>query len=222
MPAYKSFRRDLAVSYNNYGLLQNAQRRTADAERSFQQALSLQAVLVEQDPRDTSLQSSFGGIYNNLGTVLEELHRTEAAAEAYQQAVKHQAAAQQRAPSVARYRTFLSKHYYTYGRVLRELGRPDEAIRVALARRELWPNDPQRLFTVAEELALASQRLTGDERSGRTAQQGAALVLETLRQAVAAGLAVPANLGSNAAFAALKNQAGFADLVKNELPPGER
>jgi hypothetical protein len=123
---------------------------------------------------------------------------------------------------VARYRTFLSKHYYNYGRVLRELGRPAEAIRVALARKELWPNDPQRLFTVAEELALASQRLAGAEHSGMTAQQGAAFAVETLRQAVAAGLAVPADLGNKAAFAGLKNQAGFAELVKNELPPGER
>jgi hypothetical protein len=37
-----------------------------------------------------------------------------------------------------------------------------------------------------------------------------------------AGLVVPADLGSNEAFAALKNQAEFAELVKNELPTGER
>lgn len=221
-PAYKSFRRDLAVSYNNLGRLQNALHQTEVAERSFQQALSLQEALVEQHPRDVGLQSSLGGIYNNLGTVLEELHRTEAAAEAYQRAVEHQTAAHQRAPSVERYRTFLSKHYYNYGRILRQLGRPEDAIRVALARKELWPDNPQRLFTVAEELALASQRLTGGEQGGMTAQQGAALALQTLRQAVAAGLVVPADLGSKGAFAALKNQAGFAELVKHELPTGDR
>jgi len=57
-------------------------------------------VLVEQHPRDMSLQSSLGGIYNNQGTVLEEQDRTAAAAEAYRRAVEHQAAALQRAPAV--------------------------------------------------------------------------------------------------------------------------
>ncbi len=220
-PAYKSFHRDLAVSYNNLGLLQNALHETEDAERSFQQALSLQERLVAQHPRDAGLQSSLGGICNNLGTVLEELNRAEAAVEAYERAVEHQTAAHRRAPSVERYRSFLSKHYYNYGRVLRQLGRPEDAIRVALARKELWPDNPQRLFTVAEELAQASQRLASGEQSGVTAQQGAALAVQTLRQAVAAGLVVPTDLGSNGAFAALKNQAGFAELVKNELPTGK-
>jgi tetratricopeptide (TPR) repeat protein len=221
-PAYKSFHRDLAVSYNNLGLLQNARQQAADAERSFQQALSLQEALVAQHPRDAGLQSSLGGICNNLGTVLEEQHRTEAAAEAYQRAVEHQTAAHERAPSVERYRSFLSKHYYNYGRVLRRLGRPEDAIRVAQARKGLWPNHPQRLFTVAEELALASQLLTSEGKNGVTAQQGAALAVQTLRQAVAAGLVVPTDLGSKGAFAALRNQAGFAELVKIELPTGKR
>jgi tetratricopeptide (TPR) repeat protein len=154
--------------------------------------------------------------------VLEELNRTEAAAEAYERAVEHQTAAHQRAPSVERYRSFLSKHYYNYGRVLRQLGRPEDAVRAALARKELWPNNPQRLFTVAEELALASQLLDGGEQHGVTAQQGATLAMQTLREAVAAGLAVPPDLESNRAFAALKNQAGFAELVKNERPTGKR
>ncbi len=216
VPADKSFRRDLAVSYNNLGLLQNARQQTAEAEGSFQQALSLQEVLVAQHPRDAGLQSSLGGICNNLGTVLEQLHRTEAAAEAYQRAVGYQQAAHERAPSVERYRSFLSKHYYNYGRVLRQLGRPEEAIRVALERKELWPNDPQRLLTVAEELALASQLLPGGEHHGLTARQGTALAMETLRQAVAAGLVVPGDLDRNQAFAGLQNQAEFAELVKHE------
>jgi len=219
-PAYKSFRRDLAVSYNNLGLLQNARQRTAEAEGSFQQALTLQEALVAQHPRDAGLQSSLGGICNNLGTVLEELHRTEAAADAYLRAVEHQTAAHERAPSVERYRSFLSKHYYNYGRVLRELERPDEAIRVALERRKLWPNQPQRLFTVAEELALASQLLASREQPGMTAQQGTELALQTLQQAAAAGWVAPADLASNQAFAGLQNQAGFAELVKHEQTLG--
>ena len=125
------------MSLNNLGLAQSRLRRTADAERSFRQALDLQESLVRQNPHDLDLQSNLGGIYNNLGMLLEQLQRNAEAADDYRHAVEHQQIASAHAPQVSRYRAFLSKHYYNYGRVLRRLGRPDEAARVALARREL-------------------------------------------------------------------------------------
>ena len=108
-------------------MLQSERQQTAEAEKSFQQALELQERLVGQYPQDVELQSSLGGIYNNMGIVLEELQRTAEAAEAYQKAVEYQQAAFTRASTVARYRTFLSKHFYNYGRVLRQLGRAEDA-----------------------------------------------------------------------------------------------
>jgi hypothetical protein len=116
---------------------------------------------------------------------------------------------------VARYRSFLSKHYFNYGRVLRQLGRPDDAARVALERKGLWPNDPQRLFAVAEELALASKCLAGTRRPGMDTEQCAMLAIDALRGAVAAGLQVPKDLPGNEAFAALKDRADFVELVKH-------
>lgn len=212
VPARTSYRRDLAVSYNNLGLMQSEWQQTADAEQSFRHALELQTALVEQHPGDVGLESSLGGIYNNLGIVLEAAPRLAEAAEAYRHAVAHQQVAFARATSVARYRVFLSKHYYNYGRVLRQLGAGDQAARVALTRRELWPHDPQRLLTVAEELGLASQCLGATTGTGMTADQCATAALETLRQAVAAGLQVPAGLGQTEAFAALKDRPEFTDL----------
>jgi serine/threonine protein kinase/Tfp pilus assembly protein PilF len=214
-PAQKSYRRDLAVSYNNLGMLQSELRQTAEAERSFRQALELQDLLVGQDPEEVGLQSSLGGMWNNLGIVLEEQQRTAEAAEAYQTAIEHQRRAFAHAAKVARYRSFLSKHYFNYGRVLRQLGRPDDAARVALERKDLWPNDPQRLFAVAEELALASKCLAGTRRPGMDAGQCATLAIDALRGAVAAGLQVPKDLLGNEAFAALKDRADFVELVKH-------
>jgi eukaryotic-like serine/threonine-protein kinase len=213
-PVHNSYRHDLAVSYNNLGLAQSRLGRTADAERSFRQALDLQEVLVRQNPYDLDLQSNLGGIYNNLGTLLEELQRNAEAADDYRHAVEHQQIAWKGAPQVSRYRMFLSNHYYNYARILRRLGRPDEAARLALARRDLWPGDPQHLYAVAEELALATGLLARSNRGGASAQQCAESAVETLRQAKAAGWVPPSNDDWSKSFAALKDRPGFAELVK--------
>jgi hypothetical protein len=48
-----------------------------------------------------------------------------------------------------------------------------------------------------------------------TADRCAALAMSTLREAVAAGLQVPPDLGRNAAFAALQDRQEFAELMKH-------
>jgi eukaryotic-like serine/threonine-protein kinase len=213
-PAQNSYRHDLAVSLNNLGLAQSRLRKAAAAERSFRQALVLQESLVRQNPRDLELQSNLGGIYNNLGMLMEELQRNTDAADNYRHAVEHQQIARTHAPQVSRYQAFLSNHYYNYARVLRRLGRPDEAAHVALARRELWPNDPQHLYAVAEELALATALLARSPRGDVSSQQCAQFAVDTLRQAKAAGWKPPSNRDWSKSFAALKDRPGFAELVK--------
>ena len=194
-PAQKSYRRTLAVGFNNLGLAQSKLGHAAAAEPSFRHALALQETLVKQDPQDVDLQSVLGGMYNNLGIVLEELNRPADAVKAYEQAVAHQQQAVASAPEIARYRQFLSKHYFNYGRVLRQTGRPGDAARAALARRELWPNDPQHLFSVAEELALIARDISAggkaDMHGEITADQCGAYAVETLKQATAAGWKPP-------------------------------
>lgn len=214
-PAQMGYRCDLGISYNNLGLTQSKLRQSPDAERSFRQALDLQETLLRQNPHDVELRSSLGGIHNNLGMVLEELGRTADAAENFQKAVEYQKIAYLHAPKVSRYRFFLSKHYFNYGRALRRLGRPDEAARAALARRELWPDDPQHLLAVAEELASATKLLADDTTRSMTQQQCAELAVETLRHAVAAGWKPPASLGWADTFAAIKDTPGFAEFVKH-------
>jgi hypothetical protein len=212
-PAQRGYRGELAVSYNNRGLMQSKLSAPTDAERSFMQALELQKALVAQYPDELDLQNSLGGVYNNLGIVLEEQNRIEDAAVAYKNAVEHQRIAFANAPSVSRYRVFLSKHYYNYGRSLRQLGYPDQALRAALARRELWPNDPQKLFAVAEELALAAAALRTIASADATSKQCAGLAVETLQQAVHAGLQLPADLWNNESFASLREHEGFVKLA---------
>lgn len=212
-PAQKSYRHDLAVSYNNLGLTQSGLRQAPEAEKSFRQALDLQEALVRQNPGDLDLHSSLGGIYNNLAIVQEELRRPADAAASYRRAIEHQKTAQSQAPKVSRYRVFLSKHYFNYGRVLRRLGRPEEAAHAALARRALWPNDPQHLVAVAEELAGATKLLAGSKGTEMSADRCADYAVETLKQAMASGWK-PTTDDWTQSFAALEGYPAFAALVK--------
>jgi serine/threonine protein kinase/Flp pilus assembly protein TadD len=214
-PSQQSYRRDLAISLNNLGEDQDRLGKTAEAVASLRQALELQESLVRRNPNDVDAQSTLGGICNNLGMVWKELRRLDDAAEAFSSAIEHQKAANARSPQVSRYRLFLSKHYFNYGGVLRQLGRPEDAVQAALARRDLWPRDPQHLAAVAEELALASKLLADGEPAGMTARQCAELALETLRQAAAAGWKPASNFASSQSFAALRDHPGFAEFVKH-------
>ena len=215
VPNQKSYRRDLAVSYNNRGLMQSRLGSPTDAEQSFVQALDLQKSIVAQYPDDLDLQSSLGGVYNNLGIVLEELDRMQDAAVAYKHGVEHQRIAFTAANDVFRYRSFLSKHYFNYGRVLRQLGYPDQAVRAALARRELWESDPQRLFAIAEELATAGIALQTTSGAEITAEQCATFAIETLQLAMASGWQLPTDLRNNASFVLLKNHEAFTKLLRD-------
>jgi serine/threonine protein kinase/tetratricopeptide (TPR) repeat protein len=213
-PLSRAYRRDLAVSYNNLGLAQAGAHQSDLAERCFRNALGFQGQLVKEQPQDIELQSAAAGMHNNLGIVLEQIGRLEAAAQSYAQAVELQQAAHAHAPTVERYRTFLSKHYYNYGRAQRQLGRRDEAVRAALERKKLWQGNPERLFSVAEELALASKLEAADKAHSPTAERYADLAVATLREAVAAGLRVPPDLDRREAFVAVRGRPGFLELLE--------
>jgi tetratricopeptide (TPR) repeat protein len=212
-PLDREFRRDLAVSYNNLGLAFAQSRQTDNAQRSFKNAVGFQEQLAAENPRDLETLSSLGGVYNNLGIMLEQLGRTSDAVESFQKAVDRQKAAQAQAPTVDRYREFLSRHYYNLGRALRKLGKAEEAAKTALARKELWRDNPERLLSVAEELALASQMLSAVDPSKGSADDCAQWSVATLREAVAAGLNLPDDLDRQSSFAALRGRADFDHLL---------
>ncbi len=209
MPLDRAFRRDLAVSYNNLGLLHTNLRQGPTAEVCFRNALGFQEQLAAEQPDDIGLQSALGGVHNNLGMVLEGAGRTEEAARSFASAIEHQRRAYDQAPTVDQYRMFLSKHYYNYGRVLRKLERGDDAARAALERKQLWPRDPERLLSVAEELALAARL---NDSKFTTTDRCAELAVGALREAVAAGLKTD-DLDRRTALAAIKDRADFHELV---------
>jgi tetratricopeptide (TPR) repeat protein len=216
-PSQKSYKYLRAVGFNNLGQAHNRMVGQATvAESDFRQALALQETLVKQDPADVQCQSALGGMYNNLGTVLEETKRPEDAVQAYEQAVAHQRVALASAPEVAHYRQLLSMHYFNYGRTLRQIGRPGDAAHIDLARRQLWPNDPQNLVSVAEDLASDARDLAKNGfASDINADACGAYAVETLKQATAAGWKPDPNSNWTKKFLAIKNRADFMALTKN-------
>ncbi len=173
----------------------------------------MQETLVKEDSHDVELRSTLGGMYNNLGFVLEGEKRPEDALTAYGQAVEHQRQAMSQSPDTTRYRVFLSRHYINYARMLREAGRVDEALQTSLARRNLWPSDPDQLFSVAEELAVAADSRMVKSKHGPIAADYSDRAVETLRQAISAGWKPKPNIDWTKSFTAIKNRPDFLALI---------
>ncbi len=217
-PSVLQYRRDLAISYNNLGRAQSRLEKPAEADASFAEARTLLEDLVEGFPDELGYRSSLGGILNNQGMVLEQAGRLEDAAAAYREAIAHQRFALERAPSVARFREFLGKHYWNLGRALRAAGRPEEAAEAALARRGLWPDDPERLFSVARELALTAGGI--DQAEGEAPAEGVSArqrcadeAVATLRQAVEAGFAQIEEIRENPDLESIRAHPEFRQLA---------
>ncbi len=211
-PGNKRWRCDLAVTLNNYALALSRLGRAEEAEQSLRETLRLHESLIRQFPGDVGLLSSLGGVYNNLAIVLEEMGRLSEAEESYRQAIERQREAHERAPAVERYRAFLSKHYLNYGRTLRRLGRGELAMQAALARKELWPREPQHLLAVAEELAQAGNLMTEQSPTAVQRQECVDETLGTLQQAVTLGCKLPHDLADRESFASVRNEQRFKDL----------
>ena len=160
-----SYTSDLALTLNELGRIYHTSSTEKRSQEAFAKALSLQHEVIQLDPSDANLHHTLGGIYNNLGLVLEKSNELNTAVKAFERAVQAQEKARELAPQVERFRNFLSKHYYNWGRVLRKLERPQDAVRATNARKSLWSESPDRMTSIAEELALAAELMDGQLKS---------------------------------------------------------
>ncbi len=223
-PAVTQHRLDLSISANNLGLMCSQADETVEAEEAFRLALTMMEHLVEDFPADTRYRSILGGVVNNLGIVFERRDDWQAAFDAFRQAIEHQRVAFSAAPAEPRYRNFLSENYFNCGRALRALGRPAEAAEMALQRRELWPDEPQKLYQVAAELALcvAQFKSPSETAAENTAESADALnrytdaAVATLEQAVECGFSELNSVQQNQVFDSIKNEPAFQRLLASQ------
>jgi hypothetical protein len=111
------YRNELAKILNNLGLLRQAMNRPHEAERSFQDAIELQQVLVADFPRSPDYRQTLAVIRLNLGFLLEGTDAA-AAARAFREALTIQERLTADYPGVPEYRMALGRTLYDQARLL--------------------------------------------------------------------------------------------------------
>ncbi|NLX96822.1 MAG: hypothetical protein GXY83_11655 [Rhodopirellula sp.] len=92
----------------------------------------------------------------------------------------------------------------------------DEAARIALLRKELWPGDSQRLFSVACELSLAAGTAGAGNEFGSPSQVGRTIAdaaVATLQEAVEAGFAEVDQIEHNSDLDSIRRSPRFQDVI---------
>jgi tetratricopeptide (TPR) repeat protein len=203
----------LAISYNNLGMVQSRGNRFTEAEASFQKAERLQDVLLAAQPADAQTLSNQGSVWNNLGMLLDRQHRLAEAAAAYQQAIHFQRLALPGAESNDAYRTLLSRHYFNCARNLAAQAKFDDAVQMVLERKMLWPGEPERLYTIAQELAGLQHQMNGRPGVEKSKAACAQAAVDTLREALEAGL--PLDRLKDSSLSDLAESAEFRQLFED-------
>ncbi len=136
-PRPGSYTSDLAISYNNLGMLESRDAKFAAAEKSFRQAVALQNQLLEVMPHDPATLSNLGGVYNNLGLLFDTGRRYTDAEANYRQAIARQKQALELSPASSRYRELLSNHFANYAKCLESQQKQQAAEQVTAERDSL-------------------------------------------------------------------------------------
>jgi eukaryotic-like serine/threonine-protein kinase len=215
-PAVVRHRSDLAISLNNLGVVYSRLDKPAEADAAFARAQEVFTTLADDYPDEIAYRSSLAALLNNQALALAEASRHDHALKIFQVAIQSQRTCWEQAPGSMMMREVLSKMYYNYGQSLRSVGRIEEAAQVALARRDVWKEDGQRLVGVAVELAQLDTELHGlsaDASEDGIAQNLDEEVLATLWQSYDSGWPSEIDLAADPRFAYLQDNERFATLV---------
>jgi len=119
---------------------------------------------------------------------------------------------------VALVREYLANHYQALAKVELARGRLAESVAAASQLRPLMAGNPQRLYQAASAIARCVAAL--DARKDPPADAGQRqmwidLAVQLLRDAVAGGLKDPGQLRTDPQLSALRDDAGFKQLLEN-------
>ena len=146
----------------------------------------------------------------NLAPLIEE-SAPATAQEYYDDAIEHQEWSVQRSPSIQEFRLWLSSSYVKYGRFLRAQGSYASAGNVAMKRRDLWSDDPERLYLVALEMAKAAEGIDRSQRETKRRWEDQTLAI--LKNAIALGLS---DVETKSKDPALKSVIEYSDQSKRD------
>jgi len=183
-----TYRRDLAVSYNNLGMALYNVEQLADAGILFHKSIGLQDELLERWPNDAEVLSYQGSAWNNLGLLYDRQRQYSDGEKAYQQAIANQRRALDATKTNARYRALLSQYFINSARNLFSQTKYDAAVQMLLERKQLWPGQPEKLYSVAQQLAALYGQMRAKNAPAPSQSSCAQSAVATLREALAAGL----------------------------------
>jgi serine/threonine protein kinase len=126
-PSRPEFRSQLALSYNNRGILLYATGHPQEAERDFNQALSIQKQLTGDFPAQTEFRQALANSHNSRATLLRDTGRLKEAEKDFDQAlsIRKQLAAD--FPSRPEFRQNMATSYINRGNLFSDMGRRQEA-----------------------------------------------------------------------------------------------
>ena len=211
-PTVAAYRRDLAVSQNNLGRTLVKIDRHEDARNLFVKASVVQRQLLKMNPDDLQALMSLGGILNNIGMLFQQQDQLTAASTAFHQAVEYQRRALEQSPRSERVREFLNNHLFNYAKCSHRLGDTEKALSIALRRRTLWQESPERLLSVVKEiLSFRSDGWRVAETEPRTDQRLLEMSVDTLSLALERGL--PAERLHDQSLADLRSTQQFQAMM---------
>jgi serine/threonine protein kinase len=205
------YRRDLAISFNNLGMAQSRRSLFAESEQSFRKALEFQETLLKAQPNHAETRSNQGGVWNNLGMLFDQQQNHENAEKSYRKAIANQQVALDASPKNDRYRSLLSGHYSRLVWNLNKQSKYDAAVEAAVARKTLWIGNPDRLYSVAQQLANTYDLMRATSADQKSQAECATAAVDTLREAVVAGL--PADRLKDKSLSGLAGVGEFRKLV---------
>lgn len=187
-PSLASLHRDLALSLNNRGLILGDLQLFEEARLHFEEAQQQLQGLLKEHPEDLASRSGLGVTFNNLAMLSERQKDDKQAAIWYYRALSEQRFAYEKSQGSSPFRDLLSTQYANFSRLQRRAHEWDEAVRLAVAWRALWPENPDKLLAVAKEIAEiaveSAQRAGGSAAVERYQDE----LIQTLNQAKSAGL----------------------------------
>jgi tetratricopeptide (TPR) repeat protein len=215
IPGVVRYRSDLAISLNNLGMACCRAGKSEEADAAFGRARELFDTLAGDYPDEVAYRSSLAALLNNQALALAGIGRHADALRIYPTAIDAQRKSFERVPDSEMMRELMSKMYYNFGQSLRATEKLDEAMQAALARRQLWKDNSERLIGVAAELAELNEDARSHPERAKAKTLAKSLdddILATLNQAYDSGWPRTIDL-AEPRFTSLKKSERFAAKI---------
>jgi serine/threonine-protein kinase len=213
------YRRDLAVTYSNLGMVYRTTGQAQMAEEAFHKAVKIQQDLVREFAHISKYQDDLARSYNNLGALYDFLKQFTRAAEPYQNAAAIWTALRNKHPTVTDFQNRLADAYISLARVYTAAGQTVKAVsacRQALAITTTLVWDHKAMPRFRADLARAHFQLGSIYRADRRPEKAESAFLEAIHIQERLTGDLPSNAHYQSQLAKTYNNLGLVYLDKQD------